>query len=140
MAAGTPKSAKNAKVRIGAVGGGQNFVLYAASWKVEPEVNYDDTTSFEDQGFETQAPCVAKATVEISGFFDAGANPYDGPPQIRPGSQISAKLFLEDGAPAWDFPKLDITTAPMTAEVKGVLKITINGKAWGSFSYPTGNF
>lgn len=142
MAAGVPLSAKNAKVRFDV--GGANFALWGSEWEVDPEVNFEDTTSFEDGGFETQVACIKKAMVRISGFLDAGANPFDGPPALKPGERINnVRLYLDHVNFVnvfWSFPKFDILKTPVVAQAKSDLKITLNGKNWGTFSYPTGNF
>lgn len=133
MAAGTPLSAKNCKVRI------NNAVLYNAKWTATPESAYLDTSNMEGGGFEDQIAGLRKLDVHLEGWWDAGANPYDSPLNLLDGQVVSFVLYTSDtGSPAWSGTAL-VKGMPMTADVKDAIRYTIDMKAKGSFNTPTGN-
>lgn len=135
MAAGTPLSAKNAKVRVN----GQT--LYAAEWEVEPESTWQDTSNFEGAGFEEQVACLRKAMVTISGWWDSGKNMHDAPLSIQDGQLLTnVKCYVSgtDG-PFWSFAKFSVVGVPVTAKVGDKIMYRLRGKAQGEFIYPTGN-
>jgi hypothetical protein len=135
MAAGTPYSAKNAKVRVN----GQ--VLYAAEWEVTPETNWLDTSNFEGAGFETQVAGLRKCEVTIRGWWDGGRNMHDTPLSIQDGTELAnVRCHIADTtSPYWSFPLLDVVGVPVTAQVAEKVMYEFRGKAQGSFTYPTGN-
>ncbi len=133
--AGQPLSAKNAKVRIGA------FVFFGSNWEVEPETEWPDTSNYESVGFEEQVACFTKCMVTIEGFWDGDQNPHTDPPNFNNGQNISdVSLFISGlGGPAWSFPILSILSTPTKAPVKGLVTISIRGKANGVYLDPVGN-
>jgi hypothetical protein len=133
---GTPLSAKNAVIRIGTT------KFYGSEWTVTPETAWDDTTNFEGNGYENQVACTRKCTVTMTAFWDRGQNPHDSPPGFQDGQELVNVYLYTNGinSPAWIFPLFDVIGVPVAAKVKEKLAITINGKAQGQFSYPTGSF
>jgi hypothetical protein len=133
MAAGTPLSAKNCKVRI------NNSVLFNSKWTATPESAMLDTSNMEGAGFEDQIAGLRKLDIHIEGWWDAGANPYDSPLNLVDGQQVSFILYTNDvGSPAWSGTAL-VKGMPMTADVKDLIKYTVDMKAKGSFNTPTGD-
>lgn len=133
MAAGTPLSAKAAKVRIGAT------TMYHTSWDVDDAINYADTTNFESAGYAEQVSCIRQAKVRLSGWLDVGANPFD-TPNINVGQQVNLNLYFQNTAgPVWAFPTFDIETVKVTANVREEIKLEITGMTKGSYVDPTGN-
>jgi hypothetical protein len=133
MAAGTPLSAKDCKVRI------NSSVLFNSKWTATPESAYLDTSNMEGGGFEDQIPGLRKLDVHIEGWWDAGANPYDSPLNLQDGQIVDFVLFTADiGSPAWSGSAL-VKGMPMTADVKDLIKYTIDMKAKGEFDTPTGD-
>jgi hypothetical protein len=133
MAAGTPLSAKNCKVRI------NNTVLYNSSWTATPETAMLDTSNMEGGGFEDQIGGLRKLEVHIEGWWDAGANPYDPPLNLTDGQVVSFILYTNDvNSPNWSGTAL-VKGMPMKAEVKDLIKYTVDMKAKGYFHTPTGN-
>src|SRR5579862_327007 len=98
--AGRPISAKNANIRIAA------FVFYGSKWDVSPETDFEDTSSFEDGGAETQVACFRKCEVTLEGYWDGDQNPYDSPPNFQTGQRlVNVKLYINTTAgPYWLFP------------------------------------
>lgn len=133
MAAGTPLSAKAAKVRIGAT------TMYHTSWDVEDVTNFADTTNFESAGWAEQVACIRQFKVRLSGWLDVGANPFD-TPNISSGQRVNLNLYYQNTAgPVWAMPTFDIESAKVTANVKEEIKLEITGKTSASATDPTGN-
>jgi hypothetical protein len=133
MAAGTPLSAKNCKVRI------NSAVLYNAKWTATPETAYLDTSNMEGAGYEDQIGGLSKLDVHIEGWWDAGANPYDGPLDLQDGEVVDFVLYTNDlGSPNWSGTAL-VKGMPMTSDVKDAIKYTLDMKAKGEFLYPEGD-
>lgn len=131
--AGVPVSAKNAKVRI------NSSVLYNSKWTATPESAMLDTSNMEGGGFEDQIPGLRKLEIHIEGWWDAAANPYDLPLSLADGSVVAFILYTADiGSPAWTGTGL-VKGAPMTADVKDLVKYTVDIKAKGAFGTPTGD-
>lgn len=137
----TPRSAKNAKVRIG------TQILVAKKWTVTPKSDKLDVSNFEGGGFYEFIGGLVQADVEIEFDMDAAAvnatgNNYD-IPNIQPGNNNTAvvKLFLNDTtSPFWSFPNFFIETMPNTADVKQTQQGRLTGSGSGQFLYPTGTF
>jgi hypothetical protein len=133
MPAGTPLSAKNCKVRI------NNAVLFNSKWTATPETAMLDTSNMEGGGFEDQNGGLRKLDVHIEGWWDAGANPYDAPLALVDGQTVAFVLYTNDiGSPNWSGIAL-VKGTPMTADVKDLIKYTLDMKAKGTFGTPTGN-
>lgn len=130
----TPRSAKNAKVRIGAA------TFTAKVWNVVNKSDKLDTTNFESGGYETSTFGIESAEVSIEADWDGAANPFDSPPALTPGASVSTvKLYLNDTTgPYWSFPTLNLFEANCTANVRETLKISIKGSGHGTFVRPTG--
>jgi hypothetical protein len=133
MAAGTPLSAKNCKVRI------NNTILYNSKWTATPETAMLDTSNMEGMGFEDEIGGLRKLDVHVEGWWDAGANPYDAPLNLQDGQVVNFVLFTNDlGSPSWSGSAL-VKGMPMTADVKDLIKYTLDMKAKGQFNTPTGS-
>jgi hypothetical protein len=133
MAAGTPLSAKNCKVRI------NNSVLYNSKWTATPETAMLDTSNMEGAGFEDEIGGLRKLDVRVEGWWDAGANPYDSPLNLQDGQVVTFVLYTNDiGSPCWTGTAL-VKGMPMTADVKDLIKYTLDMKAKGQFYTPTGD-
>lgn len=131
--AGVPVSAKNAKVRI------NSSVLYNSKWTATPESAMLDTSNMEGGGFEDQIPGLRKLEIHIEGWWDSAANPYDEPLNLTDGQVVDFELFTSDtGSPSWSGTGL-VKGMPMTADVKDLIKYTLDIKAKGEFSTPTGD-
>lgn len=130
----TPRSAKNAFVRVG------NATYAHQSWNVNPKADLIDTSNSESGGAAEYTAGFVYCDVSISGPFDAAQNPYDAPVGFQAGETISnVKLYLNGLAgPFWSFPTLKVESAPNKADVKQALMIDISGKAHGEWVYPTG--
>lgn len=135
MAVFKPLSAKNAKVRIAAA------TFTAKKWRVIPKSPKADTTSFESGGFGTAIGTIIEADVQITDAdWDGNANPFDNPPNLRPGQTVHLILYLNDlTGPLWDFPNFLVEEAPCDADVRSTLRVSVNGYGNGQFFYPTGN-
>lgn len=132
----TPYSAKNAKIRVGAV------VLTAKKWTVTPATDALETTNFEGTGFYECVGGITKATVTIELDDDGQANLWDAASNtLRPGGRAATvKLYQNDTTgPFWSFPTLFIEQTPQNADVKQQMQNTIQGVGSGSFLYPTGS-
>jgi hypothetical protein len=133
MAAGTPLSAQACKVRI------NGSVLFNSKWTATPETAMLDTSNMEGGGFEDQIGGLRKLEVHVEGWWDAGANPYDSPLNLKDGQVVSFILYTADiGSPAWSGTGL-VKGMPMTADVKDLIKYTVDLKAKGAFNTPTGD-
>jgi hypothetical protein len=133
MAAGTPLSAKNCKVRI------NGAVLYNSKWQATPETALLDTSNMEGAGLEDCIAGLRKLDIHIEGWWDAGANPYDAPLSLQDGQIVSFVLYTNDiGSPNWSGTGL-VKGMPMTADVKDLIKFTLELKAKGSFNTPSGD-
>lgn len=132
---GAPLSAKNAKARIAGT------ILYQTKWNVAPEAALLDTTNAEEGGFENQITGVRKCMINVEGWWDGSANMYDAPLILVDGQVIAGlKLYVNDLAgPFWSFPYATLSSPPMTADVKDLIKYTLSFKAAGSWTYPVGN-
>jgi hypothetical protein len=135
MPAGTPLSAKNCKVRI------NGAVLFNSKWTATPETAMLDTSNMEGGGFEDQIGGLRKLEIHIEGWWDAGANPYDAPLNLQDGQVVeNVTLFTNDlGSPAWFCEFAQVKGMPMTADVKDLIKYTVDMKAKGEFLSPTGD-
>ena len=136
VAPGTPLSAKDCIIRIAGI------THYAQEWEITPETTYDDTSNFEDDGFESQVACLTRARVRCSGWWDAGANPYDSPLDLQDGNRLADVNFYvttDLAGPHWEFPLLDIEGAPMTVRVQQKILFSFTAKAQKEFFYISGN-
>lgn len=135
MAAGTPYSSKNAKIRI------NNGTHYAMAWEASPETNPDDTTDFEAGGYATQVMCIHKCAFTMEGWFDGGANPFDFSYPLKAGQRLIGVLLYayNTGGPYWSFPYADVLNVRFNARVDQKLNLTVSCTNWGAFAYPTGN-
>jgi hypothetical protein len=136
MAAFTPRSAKNAQVRIN----GMTFT--AKKWTVTPKVDKIDTTNFESGGYAVSTPGITSIEFTIEADYDAANNPYDLPTNVQPAESANdntVKLFLNTvSGPYWLISSANFWEAPMTADVKGALGISLKGEGSGAYIYPTG--
>jgi hypothetical protein len=132
---GTPLSAKNCKVRIGGA------VLYNSKWTATPETALLDTSNMEGGGYEDQIAGLSKLDVHIEGWWDGGANPYDAPLMLTDGQVLQQVLLYTNdiGSPYWSMAYAIVKGMPMTADVKDLVKYTLDIKAKGQFVYPTGD-
>lgn len=136
MAAGTPLSGKNAKVRVGSTN-----VLYAVEWRVRPMADKLDFSNFEGGGFRDFIAGLVQITLSLSGWTDVGANIYEGNLDLVAGGTLSNVLLYWSGTtgPNWSLPSAFIESMEETARVEDLVRYSgeISGK--GTFSYPTGN-
>lgn len=137
----TPFSAKNARVRIGGA------VFTAKAWLVTPKTDKIDTTNFEGGGFGDAIGGIVEAEISIDDSdWDGQANPYDNPPNLRPGQVVPVQLYVNApgaapavGGPSWSFAQALVLEVPSQARVRESVKlpsIKLYGK--GTFSYPGG--
>lgn len=136
MAAFTPRSAKNAKVRINAM------VFVAKKWTVTPKVDKIDTTNFESGGYAASTPGITSCEFTIEADYDAANNPYDLPMNVQPAESASDNLILlylnDTSGPYWQISLANFWEAPMSADVKGALGISLKGEGSGVYLYPSG--
>lgn len=134
MAAGTPMSAKAAKVRLNAT------TMYHTNWEVTMATNWADTTNFEGAGYYEEVACITQVDVTLSGWLDVGANPFDTPGIISGARIANLLLYCQNTTgPVWTITSFDVHSAKVTASVKDEIKLEIVGRGHGSFSDPTGN-
>ncbi len=136
MAAGVPMAAKFDQVRIGVT------AYYAQEWEVTDETNFDDTTNFEGSGFGEQVACIKRARIRINGWWDAGANPFDNPPNIKSGNRLATvKLYLGgvNSSVFWSFPFVDVVSSVHGGRVDQKINLTLELMSFGPFTAPTGN-
>ncbi len=135
---GTPRSAKNAKVRFNSI------VFNSKKWTVTPKTDKLDTSNSESAGYGDWISGFVYCEFTVEGDADAVLNPYDTAPS--PGLQAGAaltnvKLYLNDTTgPYWSFPAAGVLEAPMTGDVKQTLGISVHCEGRGIFVYPTGVF
>lgn len=132
----TPFSAKNAKIRIG------SSTFTAKVWEVTPKTNPADTTNFEGGGFGDAIGTILEADISIQDAdFDADANPYDNPPNLRPVQVVEdLKLYLNDTtSPFWQFLRALVLETPNIARVREAMKLSCKLYGKGSFSFPSGS-
>ncbi len=137
----TPFSAKNAMIRVGVPGQTASTVFTGADWDVEPASSgLIDSSNFEGAGFEDWIGSMEGASFNVSNaLYDAMANLYDNPPNIRPNRVISLRLYLWlTSGPYWESLYALIDKVPMKAAVKDGMRVSFSGKFKASFSYPTG--
>lgn len=136
MATPIALSAKNARVEI-------NGAIFAnMDWEVDPTTEWLDRSNAEDGGFGTQVADFFDANVTVEGFWDAGNIPHVAPLGIVAGVNVlNVKLYIDFvNLPDlfWLFPIFSIKTAPASAKVKGgMIKQRMEGKNYGTFSYPS---
>ena len=133
----TPRSAKDAKVRIN----GNTFV--SQQYDVDESVDEIDTSSAEDNGYGDLIGNLSRATVTVQGMMDAGNNPFDTPLDITPGTTLTnVKLYISGTSLAyWDFPSVLVVSVRHGANVRsGGHTINWTFKSKGQYSEPTGNF
>lgn len=130
----TPRSAKNAKIRMG------NTVFVAKKWEVNPKADKIDNTNTEGGGFASSNPGIVEAEVSIEADWDGANNPYDVAVNAQPGQTITnLKLYINDvTGPFWLFPVFIVYEAPNGAQVRENVHINIKGSGSGTFTYPTG--
>ena len=135
MAAGTPLSAKNAKVRV------NGSTLYAVKWDVDPTSDMLDISNFEGGGYRNFIEGLKQATVTVEGWWDGGANPFDVPLSIKNGSILTNfRCYVSDTTgPYWDFPSAIVEGTPMSADVGMEIKWRFTVRAKGTYTFPTGN-
>ncbi|MGE3804153.1 MAG: hypothetical protein AB7K24_05725 [Gemmataceae bacterium] len=132
---GTPLAGTNGKVTTG-IG---PTTINAEEWSVEPEVDVIRTTNFESGGFHELIPGNARARVRIKGFWDAGLNPHEDPPNFVVGQFVtSTKLYTTDGSPAkyFDLPRLLVVRTPVLCNVNGRVELEVEFETDGPFTYP----
>lgn len=129
-------SAKNAKVRIGAI------VLTAKKWDVKMSVGDIDVTNFEGAGYSDVIAGIKSAQVTIEVDIDGALNPFDTAPSpaMTPGTTLSTvKLYLNDTtAGFWSFPSCLVMDCSNPMDVKAGATCTFTLKNKGTFSAPTG--
>lgn len=137
MAAFTPLSAKNAKVRI-TVNSTTSFVFTAKRWTVSPRVDPLDITNFEGEGFADWLGGIKECEFTIEADYDSLNDPFQDPPDLVAGSIIGPVLLYTDDIPSdhWNFPNVLVVETPMTAAVRELIGITITCKAKGAFMEP----
>lgn len=138
----TPRSAKNAKVRI------DTFAFTSKKWTVTPKADKIDTTHFESGGYAASISGIVSIEFSIEADYDAANNPYDLPVGLQPGIDETGsepspthlvKLYLNDlTGPYWQITAANVWEAPMTADVKGALGISLKGEGTGTFIFPSG--
>jgi hypothetical protein len=130
----TPRSAKNAKIRL------SNVVHYAYEWSVTPKADEIDATNFEGSGFYEWIPGIVSATYNAKALYDCQGSPYDSPSSLTAGATLTTtKLYINDTTGAfWLFPTSRVLDAPTMANVKEGVKFDFNAKGSGTFTYPTG--
>src|SRR5262245_51429499 len=131
---GRPLSARNAMVRIGGT------TLFAASWDVEPETELLDSSSFECGGFEEQVSGLTRNRVTIEGWWNGLANMHDAPLQIVTGRTLTNVVCYinQVGSANWSFAFMQVASVSVSARVAEKIMYRLQGKADGTFSYPTG--
>jgi len=132
MAAFTPLSAKNAKVRIG------SYVLTAKVWRVDPKGDAYDITNFEGGGYADWGSGILEAEFTVEGDWDSANDPYTNPPNLNVGTVISTVNLYTNGtsSASWNFPTALIIATPQNAEVRGYISFAFTAKAKGSFTSP----
>jgi hypothetical protein len=163
LSAGTPISAKNAKVRINWLYNNANSpgvaassnksspaqagtALWKSNWTVTTTSPKEDTSNFEEVGYTDKIGTLKDASFTVSGFFDAGQNEFDTPPQLQPDMQFfqttqggGLALFLKDlDGPYWFFPNWYLEEAKVTVDVHGIVQFEFTGHNKGQFYYPSG--
>ena len=88
MAAGTPRSAVNASIRIG------NAVLYGAKWDVNESPEELDTSNFEGGGYSDRIVGMKDVSVDVEGYLDGGQNQFDSPISAAPTPESHGALTL----------------------------------------------
>jgi hypothetical protein len=163
LSVGTPISAKFAKVRInwlyaaGKQPGAADplnktapqsagVTLVRSNWRVTPRNPLEDTSNFEGLGFTDQIAVLTGADITVGGWFDAGQNEYDSPPNLIAGRTYSVgvdggglALFLKDlDGPYFFFPAWIISEPPVTSDVHGIVLFEFAAKSKSIFYYPSG--
>ncbi len=116
--------------------------IHSGGWTVEPTGEELRTDNTADAGFSNRITGTQDLKVTVEMFWDASANPLDGPPSLAVGQVLTTvKLFLQGtGGPFWLLPSAIILSTPMESKVGGLGKITFNIANKGTYTAPTGTF
>lgn len=121
-----------------------------SEWSVVVYAADGDSTNFENQTtnqygglvtYETGLTGTTYADVKISGWWDAGNNPFDA--GMWPGNPTFGPLNLfvnTVDSTKYTFTLLRVLQASIDESVKGVVPFELTLKSHSTFSFPTGSF
>lgn len=129
-------SGKNARVLIGT-----NTYLCAVKWTVDMRADELDVTCFNSAGQGRWKAGVHDQEITIEGLWETGI--HDNPPGLVPGDYVTITLFvdfLNIVTQVYVFYDVLLLDVNVDAEVRGLVKYTIRGKARSTNStLPVGN-
>ena len=130
----TPRSAKNAKVRM------NGSTLYHAGWNVSVEGDVIDTSHSEAAGARSQIIGFTGLSGNVKGLLDASANIHDSGLNVVVGAVITNLYLYMNGttSPSWAMTSATITKVNEVAEMHDGLKYDFDFMSQEGFSYPSG--
>jgi hypothetical protein len=126
----TFKTGTKGKVVVGST------TLNVQGWNFEPGAEFDDTTHTGGEGYASQQLTVLVGSGSFNAVWDTDASPVDDPPNLMPGEEVELKLYIGDTALYWHIPTAQITSLPVTSEVRAGVKFTCNFQADGEYGPP----
>ncbi len=125
-------SGKNARVTVGVTD------LCMVKWTINGKVDELDVTCFESGGYAEYQGGFQEADINFEGFWEL--DDHANPPNIMPNTFNALTIFMDriNAGAGVSFFTSDffISTVTVDAEARGMVKITVSGKASGQFNYP----
>lgn len=118
-------SGKNARVYVG-----DSLYLCAVKWTVDMRADELDVTCFNSAGQGRWKAGVHDQEITIEGLWESGF--HANPPDIRTGMAVKIVLFVDfinANTQAYTFYDVLLLDVNVDAEVRGLVKYTIRGKA-----------
>ncbi len=129
-------SGKNARVLIE-----NTTYLCAVKWTLDMRADELDSTCFNSAGQGRWLAGVHDQEITIEGLWELGL--HANPPNINPGDFVKIELFVDfvnSAAQVYTFYDVLLLDVNVDAEVRGLVKYTIRGKARSTSStLPVGN-
>ena len=114
--------------------------LASVKWTITARCEEVDVSAFEDGPYVRVRPGMRDAEISVEGFWEETL--HQNPPDLVMGEYVSLALYPDrNNLPGrfFYFPLILITQLAIDAEVRGLVKITLTGKADGPFNFPFRN-
>lgn len=131
---GTPLSGTDGRMQINGVN------LNVEEWDGEETVHDEDTTSFEDGGYETGVTSTRVFDFSGKGYWDAAVNPHSNPPNLIAGQTLTnCRMYVSKASNLFaNVPSARCLRIKITNKVKGRVDFEFSAKSQGSFTLPGG--
>lgn len=133
--AGRPRAGKSGRILVGLVN------LNLSEWTAEDKMDDLDTTTFENDGYETGTVGIEVLEYGFKGNWDASRNHFDSPPGLYPRDDLAVVKLYEailDNV-FWSVPLSRVLSARNGCVVRQLVTFEASLKSNGVFVRPTGS-